>query len=133
MTVNWEKLDALILKAVQSSTNVMIESETFEIGEDVSVFPQFKITFDGFGDDGDDETMASFALYIHKEAKTDGFTFPEHELTPWSIVQRPDEEAIVFCWYNREAKDWDILEPETENEIELNAGQLIVILEYVLA
>ena len=26
-----------------------------------------------------------------------------------------------YCWYNREEDDWEVLEPETENEDELSA------------
>jgi hypothetical protein len=88
--------------------------------------------FDGFGDDGDDESMASFALFVHKNSADNGFVFPEHDETPWAIVQRPEEEAIIYCWYNREEDDWEVLEPETENEDELSAEKIIDILSKVV-
>jgi hypothetical protein len=91
-----------------------------------------KIAFDGFGDDGEDETMASFALFVHEDSANPDFVFPPHEETPWAIVQRPTEEAIIYCWYNRDEDEWDILEPETENEEALNPENLISILTKII-
>ena len=132
MSVDWEKLDDLIRKVVNESASEQIAEEEFEQGSDVSKYPQLKVMFDGFGDDGDDESMASFALFVHKNSADNGFVFPEHEETPWAIVQRPDEEAIIYCWYNREEEDWDILEPETENTDDLSPEQIIDILTKVI-
>ena len=131
MSVDWKKLDDLILKVVSESASEQIAEEEFEQGSDVSKYPQLKVMFDGFGDDGDDESMASFALFVHKNSADNGFVFPEHEETPWAIVQRPEEEAIIYCWYNRE-EDWDILEPETENTDDLSPEQIIDILTKVI-
>ena len=132
MSVDWKKLDDLILKIVSASAAEQIAEEEFEQGRAVSKYPQLKVLFDGFGDDGDDENMASFALFVHKNSADNGFVFPEHEETPWAIVQRPDEEAIIYCWYNREEEDWDILEPETENTDDLSPEQIIDILTKVI-
>ena len=132
MSVDWKKLDDLILQVVRASASEQIAEEEFEQGSDVSKYPQLKVMFDGFGDDGDDENMASFALFVHKNSADNGFVFPEHEETPWAIVQRPDEEAIIFCWYNREEEDWDILEPETENTDDLSPEQIIDILTKII-
>ena len=133
MSVDWKKLDDLILQVVSASASEQIAEEEFEQGRNVSEYPQLKVMFDGFGDDGDDESMASFALFVHKNSAENGFVFPEHEETAWAIVQRPDEEAIIYCWYNREEDDWDVLEPETENEDDLSAEKLIDILSKVVA
>ena len=132
MSVDWNKLDDLILQVVRASASEQIAEEEFEQGSDVSKYPQLKVMFDGFGDDGEDENMASFALFVHKNSSDNGFVFPEHEETPWAIVQRPDEEAIIFCWYNREEEDWDILEPETENTDDLSPEQIIDILTKII-
>jgi len=132
MSVDWKKLDDLILQVVSESASEQIAEEEFEQGSDVSKYPQLKVMFDGFGDDGDDESMASFALFVHKNSADNGFVFPEHEETPSAIVQRPDEEAIIYCWYNREEEDWDILEPETENTEDLSPEQIIDILTKVI-
>ena len=40
--------------------------------------------------------MASFALFVHKNSADNGFVFPEHDETPWAIVQRPEDEAIIL-------------------------------------
>ena len=133
MSVDWKKLDDLILQVVSASASEQIAEEEFEQGRNVSEYPQLKVMFDGFGDDGDDESMASFALFVHKNSAENGFVFPEHEETAWAIVQRPDEEAIIYCWYNREEDDWEVLEPETENEDELSAEKIIDILSKVVA
>jgi hypothetical protein len=133
MSVDWKKLDDLILQVVSASASEQIAEEEFEQGRNVSEYPQLKVMFDGFGDDGDDESMASFALFVHKNSAENGFVFPEHEETAWAIVQRPDEEAIIYCWYNREEDDWEVLEPETENEDDLSAEKLIDILSKVVA
>jgi len=132
MSVDWKKLDDLILQVVSESASEQIAEEEFEQGSDVSKYPQLKVIFDGFGNDGDNATMASFALFVHKNSADNGFVFPEHEETPWAIVQRPDEEAIIYCWYNREEEDWDILEPETENTDDLSPEQIIDILTKVI-
>ena len=132
MPVDWKKLDNLILQVVSASASEQIAEEEFEQGRNVSKYPQLKVMFDGFGDDGDDESMASFALFVHKNSADNGFVFPEHDETPWAIVQRPEEEAIIYCWYNREENDWDVLEPETENEDELSAEKIIDILSKVV-
>ena len=132
MSVDWKKLDGFILKVVSDSTASVIEAANFDLGTDISTYPSLKIAFDGFGDDGEDETMASFALFVHEDSADPDFVFPPHEETPWAIVQRPTEEAIIYCWYNRDEDEWDILEPETENEAALNPEKLISILTKII-
>ena len=132
MAVDWAKLDGLVLKAISASASDHLANQDFQLGLDISKYRALKISFDGFGDDGEDENMVSYALFVHKNAAEKDFIFPEHEETAWAIVQRPDEEAIIYCWYNREEDDWEVLEPETENEDELSAEKLIEILSSVV-
>jgi hypothetical protein len=68
--------------------------EGSEIGENISSVEEVKIIFDGYGDletgegalyqyvEGGNKNMESFAVFIHKDALTEGFVFPEHEFTP---------------------------------------------------
>lgn len=70
------------------------------IGENISPYPELKVIFEGFGynedtDEEDDENFESYAIFIHKDLDKDGFIFPEHESTAWSIVSRPDDEVCI--------------------------------------
>lgn len=74
------------------------DSSAFRVGDDISPYPEIKITFDGYAedDDGDDdESKLSFAVYIHKDADMDGFVFPEHDDVIWQVVHRPSEEVYL--------------------------------------
>jgi hypothetical protein len=92
------------------------------IGEDISDLPEVKIIFDGYGDlEWEDEngewqyeergniTMESYAIFIHKDALTEGFEFPEHQQTPWALVHRPKEEVCIYAWYDVENDSWEFL------------------------
>ena len=60
--------------------------EGSEVGENVSSIEEVKIIFDGYGDleteddyiEGGNKNMESFAIFIHKDALSEGFVFPEH-------------------------------------------------------
>lgn len=70
------------------------------IGENVSPFPELKVIFDGYGyneetDEDDDENFESYTIFLHKDLEDEGFEFPEHETTPWAIIQRPDDEICI--------------------------------------
>ena len=130
--MDWDKLDELTSKVVVKSALDAINSGRFSLGVNITTYPQVKIAFDGFGDDGNDENMVGFALFVHKSSSEENFVFPPHEVTPWSIVQRPEEEAIIYCWYNREDDEWDFLEPQTDNDDELGPEKIIEILTKVI-
>ncbi len=86
------------------------DSYVFDVGEDISPYPEIKIAFDGYAedDDGDDdESKQSFAIYIHKDADTDGFIFPEHESAFWHVEHRPSEEVYHNVWYDRNVDELD--------------------------
>ena len=73
------------------------------VGENISPYPELKIAFDGYGENEDEEEDPNFekyVVYIHKDALTDGFEFPEHETTIWAVVHRPKEEVCYSCMYD---------------------------------
>jgi hypothetical protein len=138
---DYERYEELIIEQL----NVMWrDPDELEIGEDISDLPQVKIIFDGHGDLEDedengeyrytergDKNMESYAIFIHKDALEDGFTFPEHELTPWALIHRPKEEVCIYAWYDVENDSWDILplEDRIESDSAMTAEDVMAILE----
>lgn len=91
------------------------------IGENISDISPVKIIFDGYGDlededengeyrytEGGNKNMESYAIFIHKDALTPDFEFPEHE-TWFAIIHRPKEEVCIYAWYDVEADSWEFL------------------------
>ena len=112
--------------------------EGSEIGENVSSIEEMKIIFDGYGDletddeyiEGGNKNMESFAVFIHKDALTEGFVFPEHDMTPWALIHRPSEEVCIWVWHDVENNEWEILPLEERLEdTELNGEQVMTIME----
>ena len=112
--------------------------EGSEIGENVSSVEEMKIIFDGYGDletddeyiEGGNKNMESFAVFIHKDALTEGFVFPEHDMTPWALIHRPSEEVCIWVWHDVENDEWEILPLEERLEdTELNGEQVMTIME----
>lgn len=132
MEIDWEKLDNVVLQIVQQDADTVIQNSKFEVGLDISTYPSLKLAFDGFGDDGDDENMVCFALFVHKSSAEQNFVFPPHDQTPWAIVRRPMDEAVIFCWYDRSEDQWEVLEPETDNHEDLSTERIILLLEKIM-
>ena len=105
------------------------DPDDLEIGRDISDLPEVKITFEGYGDldeenmdgeykyiEGGNTNMESYAIFIHKDALTEDFIFPEHDVfgfTFGSMIQhRPAEEVCIWAWYDVENNSWDILSLE---------------------
>jgi hypothetical protein len=112
--------------------------EGSDIGENISSVEEVKIIFDGYGDletddeyiEGGNKNMESFAVFIHKDALTEGFVFPEHEFTPWALIHRPKEEVCIWVWHDLENDEWEILDLEERLEdTELNTEQVMTIME----
>jgi hypothetical protein len=112
--------------------------EGSDIGENVSSIEEMKIIFDGYGDlekydeyiEGGDKNMESFAVFIHKDALTEGFVFPEHDMTPWALIHRPSEEVCIWVWHDVKNNAWEILDLEERLEdTELNSEQVMTIME----
>jgi len=95
-----------------------------EPGDDSGDTPKgVKIIFDGYGynedtDEEDDLNTMSFAVFVHKNSLTE--EFPEHEQTPWALIHRPKEEVCIWCWYDENADQVDIIPFEDNNSTELD-------------
>jgi len=133
---DYERFEELL----QHHLNAMYHDsdEGSEIGENISSVEEVKIIFDGYGDletdeeyiEGGNKNMESFAVFIHKDALTEGFEFPEHEFTPWALIHRPKEEVCIWVWHDVEKDEWEILDLEERLEdTELNAEQVMTIME----
>lgn len=135
MPYDYERFDELIKEHLE----VMWRNpDDLDIGENISDVPEIKIIFDGYGDletddeyvEGGNKNMESYAIFIHKDALTEGFEFPEHDMTPWALIHRPSEEVCVYAWYDVENDDWEILDLKDRlRDTELNAEQVMEIME----
>ena len=114
MEYDYKRYEELITMLMEASWR---DPEDLEIGRDISDQPEVKIIFDGYGDLDDEETgeyieggnknMESCAIFIHKNSAEPDFEFPEHEMTPWALIHRPDEEICFWAWRDVEADTWD--------------------------
>lgn len=122
------------------------EQEDLVIGENISTMPEVKIIFDGFGDletqdengeyvyeEGGDTNMESYAIFIHKKAMDEGFEFPEHDMTPWALIHRTQDEVCIYAWYDMENDQWDILQLEDriDTDSPMTAKDVMDILEHL--
>ena len=89
-------------------------TEELSIGEDISPIPELKIIFDDYGYDEETNTegvninIETFAFFVHKDALTDGFKFPEHEQTPWALIHRPNQEVCIHIFYEVSEDYWGV-------------------------
>ena len=118
------------------------DEEALEIGENISNIPEIKIIFDGYADleyyndDGDyryveagDTNMESYAIFIHKDSAKENFEFPEHEMTPWGLIHRPEEEVCIYAWYNVEDDVWEINGLYETSDHKMTDEEVMTILE----
>jgi hypothetical protein len=40
--------------------------------------------------EGGNKNLESYAIFIHKDSGQENFEFPEHDMTPWGLIHRPD-------------------------------------------
>jgi hypothetical protein len=79
--------------------------------------------------------MQSYAIFLHKDALTENFVFPEHDVYQFTfggmIQHRPDEEVCIFAWYDVESAEWDIipLEDRLSEDNSMDAEDVMRILE----
>ena len=121
---DYQRFDQIIKLLLESAW--IDHDEELDIGEDVSDQPEVKIIFDGYGDlededengeyrytEGGNKNMQSYAIFLHKDALTENFVFPEHDVYQFTfggmIQHRPAEEVCIFAWYDVESGEWDIL------------------------
>lgn len=125
-------LEAIIEKWVRAA-RANSESDDLEVGEDISPYPQVKIAFDGYAedDDGDeDRSSESYAVYVHKDALSDDFIFPEHEDAFWAIVHRPSEEVHLNVWYDLNQDGCDVQSvAEAVADTELHYEQIAAVIQ----
>lgn len=138
MNYSYEQLEELLKDHLDSMWR---DPDDLCIGENISDVPEIKIIFDGYADletedengeyvykEGGDTNQESYAIFIHKDSHKEDFQFPEHEMTPWGLIHRPQEEVCLYAWYNVEKDYWDILPLEdrlddcvmTEKEVMYN-------------
>jgi hypothetical protein len=109
------------------------EADSFEVGEDISTIPELKIIFDGFAEDDngeEDQSNESYALFIHKDALNKNFVFPKHEVSPWSLVHRPDQEIWLHAWYDTTDNYWTL--PDDWNDSIDNKNLSVELFEDIL-
>jgi hypothetical protein len=123
MEYDYTRYEKILVDMLEGSHR---DPDDLEIGRDISDLPEVKITFEGYGDldeenmdgeykyiEGGNTNMESYAVFLHKDALTDDFIFPEHDVfgfTFGSMIQhRPAEEVCIWAWYDVENNSWDIL------------------------
>lgn len=78
---------------------------------------EIKVIFDGYAEHEDgspNESLLSYAVFIHKRSAEEGFLFPEHDQFGRLVIHRPDEEVCLFVWLDEEGALDDIndIQPE---------------------
>jgi len=110
----YEKCE-LVVTALVKNSDLPDFVEDFEIGTNISVIPEVKVIFDGFGDletddvyeEGGNVDMQSFAVFLRRDA-IKGEEFPEHDMTPWALIHRPKEEVCIYVWYDATTEEYEV-------------------------
>ena len=118
------------------------DADDLEIGHNISDIPEIKIIFDGYGaletkdENGDydyiedgNKNMESYAIFIHKNSGQEHFEFPEHDMTPWALIHRPNEEVCIYAWYDVENDDWSINSLDETSDHKMTDEEVMEILE----
>ena len=135
MAYDYERFEELLKHHLEAMWR---DPDELEIGENISDVAEVKIIFDGYGDletedeyiEGGNKNMESYAIFIHKDALSEGFEFPEYDMTPWALIHRPSEEVCVYAWYDVEKDYWEILDLEDRlQDTSLNTEQVMEIME----
>ena len=109
-----------------------MNDDELEVGDSSGETPfGVKIIFDGYADyegedengeyvykEGGDKDSMSFAVFVHENSLTQ--EFPEHELTPWGLIHRPKEECCIYCWYDVNDDNVDVIPFEDNNSTEMD-------------
>ena len=145
MEYDYARYEKILVDMLEGSHR---DPDDLEIGRDISDLPEVKITFEGYGDldeenmdgeykyiEGGNTNMESYAIFLHKDALTEDFIFPEHDVfgfTFGSMIQhRPAEEVCIWAWYDVENNSWDIssLEDRLTEDNTMNENDVMKILE----
>jgi hypothetical protein len=146
MDYDYQRYNQILQLLLESAW--MDHDEEQEIGEDVSDQPEVKIIFDGYGDlededengeyrytEGGNKDMQSYAIFIHKDALTEDFVFPEHDVYQFTfggmIQHRPAEEVCIYAWYDAVDDSWEILplEDRLSDDNDMDENDVMLILE----
>jgi len=146
MDYDYQRFEQILTLLLESAW--IDHDEEQEIGEDVSDQPEVKIIFDGYGDLEDEDengeyryteagnkNMQSYAIFIHKDALTEDFVFPEHDVYQFTfggmIAHRTKEEVCLYAWYDVENDSWDFipLEDRLDDDSTMTEEDVMVILE----
>ena len=134
MSYDYERYNMIMQNLVE---DMWRNPDDLEIGEDISDIPEVKIIFDGYGyneetNEDDNTDMESYAIFIHKDALTKDFKFPEHDMTPWALIHRPDDEVCIYAWYDVKEDAWEFSDLEdrcNEHGVAMTTEQAMEILE----
>jgi len=146
MDYDYQRYDQIMKLLLESAW--IDHDEEQEIGEDVSDQPEVKIIFDGYGDlededengeyrytEGGNKDVQSYAIFLHKDALTENFVFPEHDVYQFTfggmIQHRPAEEVCIYAWYHRVHDSWEViqLEDRLDEDNSMTAEDVMMILE----
>lgn len=80
-------------------------------GEDISLFKELKIAFDGYSENEEDLThnSRSYVTYIHSNSLDASFVFPEHEKTIIGVIHRTGKEVHIFSWFDLERNELEVI------------------------
>ena len=145
MEYDYARYEKILIDMLEGSHR---DPDDLEIGRDISDLPEVKITFEGYGDldeenmdgeykyiEGGNTNMESYAIFLHKDAMTEDFIFPEHDVYAFTfgrvIGHRPKEEVCIWAWYDVENNSWDIslLEDRLTEDNTMNENDVMKILE----
>ncbi len=88
--------------------NTSRTKEALVVGKNISLMPEIKIVFDGYGDEGANNNLEHYAMYIHKDSLTKEFKFPDHEAINGILVSRPEVEVCLSGMYELSEKIWHL-------------------------
>jgi hypothetical protein len=105
------------------------------VGRNISLIKELKIIFDGYGYDeetdteGGDTNTEAYCLFVHKDAASRGFEFPEHDLSYGLIEHRSGVEICIDLAYDVIDDRWHVNFPADDSgELGLNEARVIEIL-----
>jgi TPR repeat protein len=103
-----------IEKLIKKFTLLSIYSKNEEeliYGEDISLFKELKIAFDGYSENEEDLTnnSRSYVTYIHTDSLDGSFVFPEHEKTIIGVIHRTGKEVHIFSWFDLEKNELEVI------------------------
>ena len=141
MDYDYSRYEEILIEMLKTSWR---DPDDLEIGRDISDIPEVKIIFDGYGDletedeegnyvykEGGNTNMESYAIFIHKDSGKKDFEFPEHDMSPFGLYHRPNEEVCIYAWYDVANDDWTINSLYETSDHEMTDEEVMEILEKI--